>query len=152
MGQRHQVFIIARVRPNDGKPARYRCIAAMHHQWCYGRLPLRAAHRFISLAKQPLNSTLIDIDLLAIQNRWPSDDIPTLNDTLSLAPCAYISYLLHTAWNVDLEDPSEPYTSGTNFQNDMLDPNMDSGGGGMCFMKSFVVSLLTAIILGGVRL
>lgn len=129
MGQRHQVFIIARVRPKDGKP-RYRCVAAMHHQWCYGRLPLRAAHRFISLAKQTVNSTLISLDLLAIQGQWSSDEIPTHGVPLSLAPCAYISYLLHTAWNVDLEDPYLPYTSGTFFQNDILDPNMGSRDGG----------------------
>lgn len=133
MGQRHQVFIIAHIRStgsNGKSTARYRCVAAMHHQWCYGRLPLRAAHRFISLAKQPINSTLIQMDLLAVQDQWSPTAIPTDNDALSWAPCAYISYLLHTAWNVDLEDPSLPYTSGTRFDNDILNPNMRSGGGG----------------------
>ena len=35
MGQRHQLFVIAKVK------ARYRTLCAVHHQWLYGQTALR---------------------------------------------------------------------------------------------------------------
>jgi len=35
MGQRHQLFVIAKVKD------RYRTLCAVHHQWLYGRTALR---------------------------------------------------------------------------------------------------------------
>ena len=35
MGQRHQLFVIAKVK------GRYRTLCAIHHQWLYGHTALR---------------------------------------------------------------------------------------------------------------
>ena len=59
MGQRHQAFAVARVVPHGETKPYYRCIAVIHHQWCYGRLPLRAARRCLTLIKQKDNAEII---------------------------------------------------------------------------------------------
>ena len=72
MGQRHQVFLIARLVPHgstDGK-AYYRCVAARHHQWCYGTLPLAATYRFVTLLKNPNNVEIIRDELRRAQNAY----------------------------------------------------------------------------------
>lgn len=51
MCQRHQVFIIARILTAQGEK-HYRCVGALHHQWCYGNLSFLGAHRFLTLIKQ----------------------------------------------------------------------------------------------------
>ncbi|KAK0190980.1 hypothetical protein F5146DRAFT_1121358 [Armillaria mellea] len=59
MGQRHQVSAIAKVIPKGYTRAYYRCIAAWHHQWCYGTLPLKATRRFLTLLKQKNNAEIV---------------------------------------------------------------------------------------------
>ncbi|KAI0312684.1 hypothetical protein OF83DRAFT_1176408, partial [Amylostereum chailletii] len=110
MGQRHQIFLIARVRPHgdaDTKP-NYRCVAALHHQWCYGTLPLKAARRFISLGKYGSCG----------------DKDPCIPDI----PCPYLTYLLVTSWCVDL-DAEEVYYSGRTYMGAALPASMESGDG-----------------------
>ena len=75
MGQRHQAFVIARVRPHSadsstGTPPKYHCIAALHHQWCYGRLALQAAYRFITKAMQMNNAQIIRAEIASIQGKY----------------------------------------------------------------------------------
>ena len=53
MGQRHQLFVIACIN------GRYRCLAAVHHQWLFGR---NAAERCLEILKL-LNSNLNRIAL-----------------------------------------------------------------------------------------
>lgn len=110
MGQRHQVYLIARVTPH-GKPlgeTRYRCIAALHHQWCYGRLPLQAATRFINLIKQKENAEIIREEINDIHGLY--GEFGTLPE-LPEVPCPFAHFLMHSAWTSDLNDPKEFYES-----------------------------------------
>ncbi|KAJ4182060.1 hypothetical protein NW767_013953 [Fusarium falciforme] len=61
MGQRHQLFVIARV----GK--HYRSLAAVHHQWLYGVSALRSCLRLLRIFSDPGNCLALkhELDLLA---------------------------------------------------------------------------------------
>ncbi|KAI0722013.1 hypothetical protein C8T65DRAFT_629987 [Cerioporus squamosus] len=102
MGQRHQAFLIARVRPHGtppDHPGNRRCIAALHHQWCYGTLPLRAMRRLVTLISQPDNAAIVRAELRAIQGKFDGT-------------CPFIATLLLSAWTVDLEEDSFYASSG----------------------------------------
>ena len=110
MGQRHQVYIIARITPH-GKPlgeTRYRCIAALHHQWCYGRLPLRAATRCITLIKQKENAEIIREEINNIHGLYGTFRTAP---KLPVVPCPFTHFLMHSAWTSDLNDPKDLYES-----------------------------------------
>lgn len=129
MGERHQVFAIAKVVPHgstDGK-AYYRCVAAYHHQWCLGTLPLRATRRFLTLIKQKDNAELIRAELSGIQGKYGRRKIKPIAPDLI---CPYICFLLGTSWCVDLENPEASYISGVSFMTGVLSANMNSNGGG----------------------
>ncbi|KAJ7638714.1 hypothetical protein FB45DRAFT_1023481 [Roridomyces roridus] len=117
MGQRHQIFIVARVATRDSA-ARYRCVGAYHHQWCYGRLPLKAARRFITLIKQKDNAAIVKDELRAMQ----------VQDSEAQVPCPYSTFLMATACCVDLQPP-EYYGHGVSFSNSVLDAGMGSADG-----------------------
>ncbi|KAF8971382.1 hypothetical protein BDZ97DRAFT_1913870 [Flammula alnicola] len=112
MGQRHQVYIIARVVPhgNPDKP-NYRCIGALHHQWCYGSLPLKAATRFLTLMKQKDNAEIIREEVRALNGLYGSTmrEVPVIPNT----PCPFTSFLLSSAWTTDLSEPDNMYGSNT---------------------------------------
>ncbi|KAI8664527.1 hypothetical protein NCS55_00961800 [Fusarium keratoplasticum] len=61
MGQRHQLFVIARV----GK--HYRSLAAVHHQWLYGVSALRSCLRLLRIFSDPGNHLALkhELDLAA---------------------------------------------------------------------------------------
>ncbi|KAI0041287.1 hypothetical protein FA95DRAFT_712681 [Auriscalpium vulgare] len=127
MGQRHQAFVIARVRPHGdaSTPPKYRCITAFHHQWCYGTLPLRAAMRFITLLKQDDNAELVRAELATLHGkygRWREE--PRIPEV----PASLVAFLLATSWSVALES-EDGYASGISFANDVLHADMSSGGG-----------------------
>ncbi|KAA1465908.1 hypothetical protein DENSPDRAFT_876085 [Dentipellis sp. KUC8613] len=129
MGQRHQVYLIARIRGKGADPSsrgRYRCVFGWHHQWCYARLPLLGTHRFFTLLKNPDNAEIVRWELDRIQGLWADDE-----ELTAILPCPYTSFLLGTSWNVDLEGNviDDAYTSGTEFENDMMDPNGGSSDG-----------------------
>ena len=113
MGQRHQVFLIARVRPHGAPsdyPGRRRCIAACYHQWCYSSLPLAATRRLVSLLKNPENALIIREELRAIDGKYgpygaTSPPIPDV-------PCPYTASLLCCAWTTDLDRGDMIDTSG----------------------------------------
>ncbi|KIJ57346.1 hypothetical protein M422DRAFT_102923, partial [Sphaerobolus stellatus SS14] len=65
-----QAFVIARVVPHGGTQAKYRCIAALHHQWCYGTIPLKATSRFLKLAKQPQNAFIIYEEIRSLHGKY----------------------------------------------------------------------------------
>ena len=106
MGQRHQAFIIARVVPHGSPPgdAQYRCIGALHHQHCCGRLPLKAATRFMTLIKQEDNATIIREELRAIDGLYGrfKPQIPDI-------PCPFTHFLLLSAWSTELSDEKKSY-------------------------------------------
>ncbi|KAK0242739.1 hypothetical protein EDD85DRAFT_300916 [Armillaria nabsnona] len=126
MGQRHQVFAIAKVIPKGDTRAYYRCVAAWHHQWCYGTLPLKATRRFLTLLEQKDNAEIVLDEIRRVQNkygRWREK--PELPDL----PCSYISFLMGSAWNVDLEDPADPYFHRGTFLGSILEADMGSTEG-----------------------
>lgn len=130
MGQRHQAFVIARLLPKDGTKAYYRCIASVHHQWCYGSLPLRAARRFLTLVKQKVNAEIISDELRLLQGEYGrKGEKPRMPDV----PSIYISFLLASAWNIGLDNPLEPYISGVTINRTLLSANMGSHDGGKSY-------------------
>ncbi|KIM35252.1 hypothetical protein M413DRAFT_32608 [Hebeloma cylindrosporum] len=107
MGQRHQAFIIARVVPSGSPPkgAYYRCVGALHHQWCYGRLPLKAATRFMTLIKQEDNALIIREELRAM------DGLYRLYGPIPDVPCPFTYFLFESAWSTDLSKEEDSYNS-----------------------------------------
>lgn len=57
MGQRHQLFVIARI----GKY--YRPLAAIHHQWLYGMSALRSCRRLLRIFSDPSNRNALKHEL-----------------------------------------------------------------------------------------
>lgn len=84
MGKRHQIFVLAHVRVAPGRPRQYRCIVPLHHQWCYGELPLFAVNSFKRLARVPENTALIEEELATYHER--KAESPD-------CPCPYASLL-----------------------------------------------------------
>jgi hypothetical protein len=101
MGQRHQAFVIARIRPHGSTAAKYRCIAAIHHQWCYGRLPLLATHRFLKLVRQPRNAEIVQYEIDAIHGQYGRFK---KKPAMPKVPCPFVSILLQQAFSVELSD------------------------------------------------
>ncbi|TFK70017.1 hypothetical protein BDN72DRAFT_819442 [Pluteus cervinus] len=104
MGQRHQAYLIARVIPQGSNQPHYRCIGAIHHQWCYGSLPLRATCRFLDLIKQKEHGEIILEEIKALNGQYGSHlrKAPVIPSV----PCPFTSFLFNTAWSVDLS-PSQ---------------------------------------------
>ncbi|KAG6876549.1 hypothetical protein C0992_012472 [Termitomyces sp. T32_za158] len=124
MGQRHQAFLIAKIIPHGDTDAKYRCVAAMHHQWCFGSLPLHATRRLLTLLKKPEHATIVIEELRTLDGkygRWGvSPKMPPI-------PCPFSSFLMLSAFNFDLgDDPEETY-QGSYF--DPLNCNMGSSEG-----------------------
>ncbi|KAJ2936186.1 hypothetical protein H1R20_g910, partial [Candolleomyces eurysporus] len=94
MGERHQIFVVARVCIAPGKPRQYRCIAALHDQWCCGESPLRCVNSFKRLARVPENAALINEEIATYHER---------KEELPQRPCPYTSLLAESAFSVDLE-------------------------------------------------
>lgn len=94
MGQPHQLFLVARVRPAPGEPKEYRCVAAFCHNWCYAKLPLYCANRFKRLARTKANAALIQRDLDLYH-----EGVQHSPET----PCPYISFLASAAFTTDLD-------------------------------------------------
>ncbi|GJE83972.1 hypothetical protein PsYK624_000450 [Phanerochaete sordida] len=125
MGQRHQAFIIAKVRPHGASMRKYRCIAAYHSQWCYGTLPLRAAYRVLQAVKQPENAAVIREELRNIDGKYGRyDEEPKI----PRAPCPLVATLLGNSWDVDLS-PKDMYMSGVSLDNALLHAGMHVWGG-----------------------
>ncbi|KAF8318308.1 uncharacterized protein EI90DRAFT_113459 [Cantharellus anzutake] len=79
MGQRHQLYVVARIG------GAYRRIVGLHHQWYYGKAALEGAVRFMKACQHPFNihsilSELYHVDL---------DSVPE-----DLNPCPFIASLL----------------------------------------------------------
>ncbi|KAG6819691.1 hypothetical protein H0H93_009603 [Arthromyces matolae] len=124
MGERHQAFLVVKIVPHEGTKAKYRCIAAMHHQSCYGRLPLRAVRRFLTLMKKPLHQKIIREELRALDNHYGGwRQTPKIPGN----PCPYSSFLLSVSFNIDCsEDIEDAYVSGLGIRPTMLHADMGS--------------------------
>ncbi|KAJ3504997.1 hypothetical protein NLJ89_g7647 [Agrocybe chaxingu] len=132
MGEKHQVFLIARIVP-DGKPseARYCCIAALHHQWTYGCLALKAVARFIALVKQKDNLEIIHDEIRSVNELYGSLEP---QQKLPRVLCPYLQFLACVAWCVHFS--AEPYEAMYAPDSIILPASMASFDGG----KSYTVS------------
>ena len=126
MGQRHQAFIIAKVKPHGSSTAKHRCIAAYHSQWCYGTLPLRAARRVLHAVRQPENAEIIREELRAIDGKYGRY---RQKPAVPQVPCPFIARILADNWDMDLS-AEDAYFSGVSLENAMLHAGMDKWGGG----------------------
>ena len=70
MGQYHGAFMIAKVRPHGGGEARYRSLGGIWNSWCYGSLPVKAAHRMITLLRQQPNAQIVGEELRRIEGKY----------------------------------------------------------------------------------
>ncbi|ETW74885.1 hypothetical protein HETIRDRAFT_423498 [Heterobasidion irregulare TC 32-1] len=137
LGQRHQVLVVAQVIPK-GTPVNslrrgYRCIVALHHQWCYGRLPLRATRRFLTLLRVPENAEIVRWELDKIRDDWES-----LEDNDN--PCPYTASLLLSCWSAFLE-PQKLCAPGNACY--LLSPSMGSGDGATTMTRSLLLIDIT---------
>jgi len=66
------------------------------HQWCYGRLPLHATHRFITQVKQKNNAEIIRSEIAVIQGKF---DAVRKKAHDALHPCPFTAFLLATNWS-----------------------------------------------------
>ncbi|KAL8735783.1 MAG: hypothetical protein Q9166_000647 [cf. Caloplaca sp. 2 TL-2023] len=73
MGQRHQLFVIARIN------GRYRTLCAVHHQWLYGHTALKRCLGTIKILQDPSNRLPLQQELLIAKAReealWPSVEL-----------------------------------------------------------------------------
>ncbi|TFK83185.1 hypothetical protein K466DRAFT_458492, partial [Polyporus arcularius HHB13444] len=125
MGHRHQVLLIARVRPHGAPPdhpGNRRCIAAFHHQWCKGSSPLIAMRRLVTLIQQPDNAAIVRAEVRDIEGKYGSHGAvePRIPDT----PCPFTAALLAMAWSADLQDSSDIDSDGTTLVYDLLTASM----------------------------
>ena len=63
MGQRHQLFIIAKIA------GRYRGLAALHKQWNYGSQAVAPCSRLLEVFQEPENRIPIQQELLGARTR-----------------------------------------------------------------------------------
>jgi hypothetical protein len=74
MGQRHQLFVIAKIAN------RYRGLAVFHHQWLYGDIALERCLRILTIFSAPANRLPIQQELTAARR---------LDEELSAGSYAY---------------------------------------------------------------
>ncbi|TFK47721.1 hypothetical protein OE88DRAFT_1685546 [Heliocybe sulcata] len=101
----HQVFAIARIGPGSGfseEERSYRCVAALHHERCYGPLAVQAMLRCLVLVKQRENAEVVRAELRSIDGQY---ELPAI-------PCPYIAFVLGAAFSTDLGTAGRLY--GTN--------------------------------------
>ncbi|KAI0324916.1 hypothetical protein GY45DRAFT_315599 [Cubamyces sp. BRFM 1775] len=94
MGQRHQVFVIARVRSSDGTSAHRCAAAAYHHQWCYETAPLIYTSRCMDLLSSEENAAVAREEVAHLDGKYqhPSEGL-----SMPRRPCPYTLFLIGTA-------------------------------------------------------
>ena len=72
MGQRHQLFVIAKIN------GRYRQLCAIHHQWLYGHTALKRCLDTLQIFGNPANRLPIQQELIAASKHeaefWENDE------------------------------------------------------------------------------
>jgi hypothetical protein len=118
MGQRHQLFVIAKIAN------RYRGLAAFHHQWLYGALALERCLRIITIFSAPANRLPIQQELTAArrfdeefwtkQRSWEDFEVPFPFITTCLLLGA--SFDVKAVYNdrLTLEPFNMPFNGGDN--------------------------------------
>ena len=90
MGQRHQLYVIARINE------RYRNLASVHHQWLYGFTALKRCHGLVQTFQAIENRIPIQQELLSARHRdensWKEDS--NNYETRSLIPFPMITTCL----------------------------------------------------------
>ncbi|KAH6903230.1 hypothetical protein BKA70DRAFT_1060261, partial [Coprinopsis sp. MPI-PUGE-AT-0042] len=97
---RHQAYLIARVTLNQGEmKTAYRCVAAVHHQWCRREIALLAIRRLERLLNQAEIALLVREDLRTYSQR---------NKVDPAHPCPYAEWILQNAFSrLDIDDNEE---------------------------------------------
>ncbi|KAK7031162.1 hypothetical protein VNI00_013577 [Paramarasmius palmivorus] len=125
MGQRHQAFLIVRLTPasSEGEQSKayYRCVCAIHHQWCYGRLPLSATRRFLNLLKNPENAEIVRDEIRRAHGKYGRQGTEPAIPALAFP---YTQFLFVQAFNMDIDNPYYAYASGVGFERALLNPNV----------------------------
>ncbi|TFK72813.1 hypothetical protein BDN72DRAFT_762823 [Pluteus cervinus] len=114
-GNRHQAYLIAKIIPHGSNKPNYRCIGAIHHQWCNASRPLEAALRFMNLIKQTENAEIIKEEIKALNGKYGSHS--RKRPLIPSVPCPYTSFLMTSAWAVDFM----PTQSGCMYLSNALD-------------------------------
>lgn len=112
MGQRHQYWIIAKVS------GRYRVLAAVHHQWAYGTLPIEACWRLLRILAHPENKRLARNEVAAAAGKdaewWKNqeDRACKTSSVVEAVPFPFLSTCLVLATSFDPRvDPAVNYGS-----------------------------------------
>ncbi|KAI0057868.1 hypothetical protein BV25DRAFT_1862754 [Artomyces pyxidatus] len=122
MGQRHQVFVIARIRPHGVATPEYRCIAVIHDQHCQGVQATQGIRRFLALVREKANAEIVLAEIKGMQGLYGRpNDLPAMPKT----PAPFIVFLLAAAWSLSLE-PGDTPLPGTVY---ILDANMGTADG-----------------------
>ena len=106
MGHRHRAFVIARVRPygaEKGSPGVYRCVAAFHHQWCYGMAAVRAVGRLAFMVKQRETADAVRAELRGIDGLYGEQGLEPMCPE---RPCPLILTLLCHAYVSSPDSPA----------------------------------------------
>lgn len=122
MERRPQAFLIARVKPYDSDGAKYRCVAAYYHDWCYDALPVVAARRFLDVVRQPENKEIIQEELRSLDGKYGRHQ---QGPAIPAVPCPFTARLLGDSWDCDLSEESS-YVSGTSFGSAILHAEIGS--------------------------
>lgn len=136
MGQRHQLFIIARLRPYgaaENSPPLYRCVAAFHSQWLYGCLALRSARRILTLIKKKENAEIVRAEIDGLQGKYGRRQQEPI---MPKVPAPFTAFLLSigTTINTENNDVDGYFVfDGTSFSNGVLSSEMRSWGGSEYF-------------------
>lgn len=122
MGQRHQLFVIARLK------GKYRSLAALHHQWLYGHTALSRCRDILQIFSNPSNRIPLAQELKDAESRgpefWEYSEDETLYAGKDAAPFPFITscLILGASFNpaagyfhqVHVEDYRMAYDGGDN--------------------------------------
>ena len=101
MGQRHQLFVIARVN------GRYRTLCVIHHQWLYGQTALKRCLGTLRIFADPANRIPLQQELIAAQRHdedfW-SNPKTLSSDETTHAPFPFIATCLIIGASFDPND------------------------------------------------
>lgn len=88
---------------------------------------MRAADRFITLVKKPVNAAIMREELKSIQGKYGR--YGDLEPKIPNAPCFYSICLLASAFNINLD---EGYVHGDGLGSSLLNAQMGCWDGGQC--------------------
>ncbi|KAL8868710.1 MAG: hypothetical protein Q9174_004813 [Haloplaca sp. 1 TL-2023] len=117
MGQRHQLFVIARIN------GRYRQLAAIHHQELYGHTALRRCRDILNIFSNTTNRIPLQQELIAASRTDHDFWLDSYNDKNEHVPFPFVMTCLVTgaSFNVDgyyhsvlIEPFFMPYNGGDN--------------------------------------